>query len=80
MPTSKIGMSISSLQGLHSAGLKLRKSQTERDRFVNDPVKYLKTAGLELPLEFATELRTQAFRINEVLSGKHDPVASIAVA
>ncbi len=71
---------ITSLDRLHQAGSKLYESEAERNRFIRDPVKYLTTAGFQVPNEFVTELRTSAFRINEVLTGSHNPVASIAVA
>jgi len=79
-PPRKQTFTISSVQKLHAAGMKLQQSATERNKFANDPVRYLSAAGFKVPTELVTELRTSAFRINEVLTGKHNPVAAIAVA
>ncbi|MBW2056182.1 MAG: hypothetical protein JRJ26_01665 [Deltaproteobacteria bacterium] len=73
-------LKISSFRGLHKIGLKLRDSKSERDKFVEDPVKYLEDAGISVPSELEVQLRNQAFSLETVLTGKHDPVAAIPVA
>jgi hypothetical protein len=67
-------------RNLHTMSNKLRESSTERQKFVANPVEYLRGAGISVPREFEVNLRNQAFSIETVLGGMHNPVAAIAVA
>lgn len=67
-------------RNLHTLSNRLRESTTERQKFVANPVEYLRSAGISVPREFEVNLRNQAFSVETVLGGMHNPVAAIAVA